>query len=88
MLRLGIFAAVSEVPYDLAFHGEPLEFGGQNVFFTLLLGVMLLYLLERGGEWPVKAMEVLLFMWIAVILTVVSLIDYLVKNKSVMKENK
>ena len=27
-------------------------------------------------------------LWIAVILTVVSLIDYLVKNKSVMKENK
>lgn len=68
MLRLGIFAAVSEVPYDLAFHGEVLEFGGQNVFFTLLLGVMLLYLLEKGGEWPVKMLEVLLFMWAAVIM--------------------
>lgn len=68
MLRLGIFAAVSEAPYDLAFHGEALEFGGQNVFFTLLLGVMLLYLFERGGEWPVKVLEVLMFMWIAVIL--------------------
>ena len=27
-------------------------------------------------------------LWIAVILTVVSLIDYLIKNKDVMKENK
>ena len=27
-------------------------------------------------------------LWIAVVLTVVSLIDYLVKNKNVMKENK
>lgn len=68
MLRLGIFAVISEVPYDLAFHGEILEFEGQNVFFTLFLGVMLLYLLEKGGEWPVKVLEVLLFMWIAVIL--------------------
>lgn len=68
MLRLGIFAVISEVPYDLAFHGEILEFEGQNVFFTLFLGVMLLYLLEKGGEWPVKVMEVLLFMWIAVML--------------------
>lgn len=68
MLRLGIFAVISEVPYDLAFHGEILEFEGQNVFFTLFLGVMLLYLLEKGGEWPVKIMEVLMFMWIAVML--------------------
>lgn len=29
-----------------------------------------------------------IFIWIAVILTVISLIDYLVKNKDVMKENK
>ena len=29
---------------------------------------MLLYLLERGGEWPVKVLEVMLFMWAAVIL--------------------
>ena len=27
-------------------------------------------------------------LWIAVILTVVSLVDYLIKNKNVMKENK
>lgn len=27
-------------------------------------------------------------LWIAVILTVVSLVDYLIKNKDVMKENK
>lgn len=68
MLRLGIFAVISEVPYDLAFHGEILEFEGQNVFFTLFLGVMLLYLLEKGGEWPIKVLEVLVFMWVAVVL--------------------
>lgn len=65
MLRLGMFAVISEVPYDLAFHGKVLEFGGQNVFFTLLLGVILLYLLERNDEWPVKASEVVLIMWVA-----------------------
>ena len=30
----------------------------------------------------------LIILWIAVILTVVSLVDYLVKNKDVMKEEK
>lgn len=41
MIRLGIFALVSDVPFDLAFFGE-IGLGHQNVFFTLLLGVMAL----------------------------------------------
>ena len=38
MIRLGIFALISEIPYDLAFRNVFLEFERQNVFFTLLLG--------------------------------------------------
>lgn len=39
-LRLLAFAVISEVPYDLAFHGTMLEFTNQNVYFTLLLGLV------------------------------------------------
>lgn len=62
MMRLGGFALVSEVPYDLAFHGSAVDLGYQNVFFTLLLGVVLMYMLERSHEIPLKAMEILLAM--------------------------
>ncbi len=45
-VRLLVFCAVSEVPYDMAFNGEYLEFFKQNVFFTLFLGLISVYCLD------------------------------------------
>lgn len=45
--RLGAFALISEIPFDLAFSSQVLEFGFQNVFFTLVIGLVTLIVLDK-----------------------------------------
>ncbi len=47
MLRLAVFAMLSEIPFNLAFQGKILEFHKQNVFFTLLIGLSVIWLVEQ-----------------------------------------
>jgi hypothetical protein len=49
-LRLGVFALLSEIPFDLAFSQTLLSLHHQNVFFTLCLGVVGIYFFERINE--------------------------------------
>ncbi|ROR28178.1 TraX protein [Mobilisporobacter senegalensis] len=47
MLRLGIFALISEIPFDLAIKGEPFYEYYQSVYFTLLIGLAVIYGLHK-----------------------------------------
>ncbi len=49
-LRLLLFAAVSEVPFDLLLFGRVFAPEGQNVFFTLAIGIAVMWGMERYGQ--------------------------------------
>ena len=51
LLRMGIFALISEVPFDLAFEGK-VGFGHQNIMLTFFLSILALKIFDliRGEE--------------------------------------
>ena len=46
LMRMGLFALISEIPFDLAFSGKP-ELGHQNIMFTFFLSIIALMLHDR-----------------------------------------
>lgn len=55
LARMGIFAVISEIPFDLAFKSTPINvelfnWDSQNVFFTLFFGLLGIHLFERFKE--------------------------------------
>lgn len=48
--RLFLFALVSELPFDLAFWNKAFTMEGQNVFFTLLIGLGVMAALKKAEE--------------------------------------
>ena len=51
--RLFIFALISEIAFDLAFYGK-FEFVHQNIFFTLLIGLGTMYVLDNPEKYSIQ----------------------------------
>lgn len=50
LFRLGVFAVVSEFAFDRAFFNVWLEFEYQNIFFTLLIGLIAVYIYDHNKD--------------------------------------
>lgn len=60
ILRLFLFALISEIPYDLCFKRQVIYTDSQNVFFTLCIGALAIELLDRyTGETILQGMTCL-----------------------------
>lgn len=46
LLRLALFSLISEIPFDLAFRRQLFDWQYQNVFFTLLIGLAAIALMQ------------------------------------------
>ncbi|MBO5341310.1 MAG: conjugal transfer protein TraX [Lachnospiraceae bacterium] len=46
-IRLGICALLSELPFDIALYGKIIYLWHQNVFYTLLIGLLAIWVLDK-----------------------------------------
>lgn len=71
--RLFLFSLISEIPFDLAFRGELFNTGYQNVFFTLLLGLLALIFIQMA-EKKLPGKKVLQYLFVIPVTVVFMLI--------------
>ena len=73
LFRLAVFAAVSEIPFDLALHNQMIFWANQNVFFTLLAGLLVIQVFQR---YPAEGWKVMLALAVMAVAAEVCGTDY------------
>ena len=68
-LRLFLFALISEFPFDYSLHYNQSMFAKQNVYFTLLIGLLVIWCVrELSGQLPLQLMVMSAGMILAIFL--------------------
>ena len=76
-VRLGIFALISEIPFDLAFRGKLVDLSYQNVFFTLLIGLLVMIVCRKISEKFHENRIVMYILYVPTVLFGVMLAEFL-----------
>lgn len=78
VLRLVLFALLSEIPFDLVVSGSAFYPFHQNVLWTFLISIGLIHLNElvKGRTWPVKGLTVAGTLLMGYLLGIVTMVDY------------
>lgn len=50
MIRLAVFAVISEIPFDLSSCGGVFNWDSQNVIWTLLIGFIVMYVIDKADD--------------------------------------
>jgi len=74
VLLLGLMALISEIPYDMAFENFLIEFTSQNVFFTLFIGALVIYCIQRAKETKPEN-DILPFLYMMIGITVAAYLN-------------
>lgn len=66
--RLAIFAVISELPFDMVANNAWIDLTSQNVFFTLLIGLVTIYFINRQFNETAKTVVLLVGMLVSIVL--------------------
>lgn len=61
LVRLLVFSIISDIPFDLVHNGEAFDFGKQNVFFTLALGLIVIWIVDTIYKKLPKKLNIFIF---------------------------
>lgn len=60
IIRLALFAVISEIPFDLACNNTLCDWYGQNVMWTLLAGFIVMYVMDKAeNNYYIKILAIL-----------------------------
>ena len=78
LLRMFLFALVSEIPYNFMTGGGWINPFGQNVMFTFCIALLLMRLIDRAGErpWALRLLITVAVLVLGYLLGTIAFVDY------------
>ena len=78
ILRLLVFAVISEIPFNLMLGGRVFYPVAQNVLWTFLIGLCLIWLMEKVKDKniAIRSLMLILLLFVGLVLGIMGMVDY------------